>query len=138
LEVNLMKGANRIAFGKYLIAALCLVVWSGALGFAEESEDAFVFSGAKEWITDFYGVGIWSEHALESSWQDPSGAVKLTRLSLMNLELSASSTNSDVFDSALSNGSVRDELGWTLTKTLLNAGWNLIDTSFVAYFRFDL
>jgi hypothetical protein len=41
-------------------------------------------------------------------------------------------------DDALSNDAAKDEVGWTLTKTFLNAGVNLIDTTFVAYFKFDL
>lgn len=120
------------------IVAVCMFFFVSIIVFADEGNDAFVNSNTTEWSADFYSVGIWNEHTPDRPLPDRVTFAVQAGLNLLDLQLGSSSGSSDFLDGALSDGSVRDELGWTLTKTLLNAGINLIDTAFVAYFTFDL
>ena len=119
------------------IVAVCMFAFGSIIVFADEGDDAFVSSNTTEWSADFYSVGIWSEQASDRPLPDRVTLAVQAGLNLLDLQMD-SSGSSDFLDGALSDGSGRDELGWILTKTLLNAGINLIDTAFVAYFKFDL
>ncbi len=121
-----------------VIVAVCLLAFGSIVAFADENDDAFVSSNTADWSEEFYSVGIWREPASDHPLPDRVSLAVQAGLNLLDLQAGSSSGSSDFLDGALSDGSGRDELGWILTKTLLNAGINLIDTAFVAYFKFDI
>lgn len=132
------RGRFALLNTRCFIIAVCMLAFGSIIVSAGESDDTFVGSNTAEWSADFYSVGIWSEQAPDRPLPDRVTLAVQAGLNPLDFQVGSSSGSSDFLDGALSDGSGRDELGWILTKTLLNAGINLIDTAFVAYFKFDL
>jgi hypothetical protein len=82
----------------------------------------------------------WNETGFELPWSRRIDLTVLTGINLLLLQVegSSSSGSSDVLDDPRLKGFGRDEVGWTLTKSFINACWNLVDATFVAYYKFEL
>ncbi len=139
---------------KYLIVIAFLLVFSGMTGFAGEETEPFadynttaVFGRNSELYGAFRDswIGLatrpsldWNETTFELPWSNRIDLTVLSGINLLILQVESSSDSSDVLDNPRLKGNVRDELGWTLTKSFINACWNLVDTTFVAYYKFKL
>jgi hypothetical protein len=100
------------------------------VGFTSETESSL--------SVDVYRFGFWSEAGLTLLLEDQTNYPGPDLIGLLNGRTGSSSDSSDLLDNLLSDGLMRDRLGWLLTKTFLNCLCNLIDLSFVADFEVDL